>query len=86
MSTKNTISQQQLNAAIEAYNLQDLVKILPPANYKAHAKKTVRSTIEAVCQDFILTPYLKAILGFLQALLVGLQQLKLQPFLQYPHS
>jgi len=61
MSTKNTISQQQLNAAIEAYNLQDLVKILPPANYKAHAKKTVRSTIEAVCQDFILTPYLKAI-------------------------
>lgn len=58
---KNIITQQEIDAAIIAYNLQDLIKIFPPKNYKAHAKKTVRSTIEALCKDFVLTPYLKAI-------------------------
>lgn len=57
----NNITQQQLDAAIETYGLQDLVKILPPANYKDHTKKTVESSIEALRNDFILTPYLKAI-------------------------
>lgn len=61
LKTKNTISQQQIDAAIATYNLQDLVKILPPQNYISHAQKTVRSTIEALCKDFVLTPYLKAI-------------------------
>lgn len=59
--SKNTISQQQLNAAIEAYNLTELVNTLPPQNYIARRKKTVEDSIEALRNDFMLTPYLKAI-------------------------
>ena len=61
LENKIIITQQQIDAAITTYNLQDLVKILPPQNYISHAQKTVRSTIEALCKDFVLTPYLKAI-------------------------
>ena len=55
------ISEEQLKEAIEKFNLQDLVNTLPPANYKAHKKRTVEDSIEALRNDFILTPYLKAI-------------------------
>ena len=55
------ISAEQLKEAIEKFNLQDLINTLPPANYKAHKKRTVEDSIEALRNDFILTPYLKAI-------------------------
>ena len=33
------INEEQLKEAIEQFNLQDLVKILPPVNYKDQTKK-----------------------------------------------
>lgn len=59
--TKEIFTKQQLEAAIIEYNLTELVNTLPPQNYIASRKKTVRSSIEDLYKDLILTPYLKAI-------------------------
>lgn len=60
---KNTkiISATQLKAAIRAYKLKRLIIHLPPKAYKKYASQTVRSTIESLCKDFVLTPFLRAI-------------------------
>lgn len=59
---KNIIfTKQQLEAAIIEYNLTELVNTLPPQNYIARHKKTVEDSIEALRNDFMLTPHLKAI-------------------------
>ena len=59
--TKEIFTKQQLEAAIIEYNLTELVNTLPPQNYIARRKKTVRSSIEDLYKDLMLTPYLKAI-------------------------
>ena len=59
---KNIIfTKQQLEAAIIEYNLTELVNTLPPQNYIARRKKTIEDSIEALRNDFMLTPHLKAI-------------------------
>ncbi len=59
--TKEFFTKQQLEAAIIEYNLTELVNTLPPQNYIARHKKTVEDSIEALRNDFMLTPHLKAI-------------------------
>ena len=59
--TKEIFTKQQLEAAIIEYNLTELVNTLPPQNYIARRKKTVRCSIEDLYKDLMLTPYLKAI-------------------------
>ena len=59
--TKEIFTKQQLEAAIIEYNLTELVNTLPPQNYIARRKKTLRSSIENLCKDLMLTPHLKAI-------------------------
>ena len=59
--SKKIISTTQLKAAIRAYKLKGLIIHLPPKAYKKHASQTVRSTIESLCKDFVLTPFLRAI-------------------------
>ena len=59
--SKKIISTTQLKAAIIVYKLKGLIIHLPPKAYKKHASQTVRSTIESLCKDFVLTPFLRAI-------------------------
>lgn len=59
--SKKIISTTQLKAAIRTYKLKGLIIHLPPKAYKKHASQTVRSTIESLCKDFVLTPFLRAI-------------------------
>ncbi|MBR1601547.1 MAG: hypothetical protein IJ677_08225 [Alphaproteobacteria bacterium] len=58
--SKKIISATQLKAAIRAYKLKGLIIHLPPKAYKKHASQTVRSTIESLCKDFVLTPFFKS--------------------------
>lgn len=58
--TKEIFTKQQLEAAIIEYNLTELVNTLPPQNYIARRKKTVRSSIEDLYKDLMLTPLSKS--------------------------
>lgn len=54
-------SEEQINCAIQAYNLQDIIAAVPPAQYKGEKNKNIRGTIIQLLKELKLSPTLKRI-------------------------